>query len=246
VPVANTAAKYYVGSTPVDKIYVGANLIWSSFTPASIAGLKIWFDASTVVGAIGAAVDPWPNLAIPAMPGTMVGTPSPTVSGNVLNGKKLVRFKVDQGRMRMLGTGVTTDWTLAYVARIVAGGTNGRIVGGVYPPNNLLFGNWTSYEDVFYDNGFASPNTQSAFVAGRWKLYSVSGVPDNCYSNGVLMGTIAPAQGWGGSFGISGYDPTTESETCDCEVAEVMLYNRRLSDAERQQAEGYLRTKWGL
>jgi hypothetical protein len=41
---------------------------------------------------------------------------------------------------------------------------------------------------------------------------------------------------------ISGYANT--EDTCDCEIAEVVLYNRKLSDSDRQTVEGYLRKKW--
>ena len=72
-----------------------------------------------------------------------------------------------------------------------------------------------------YDNGFAS-NVYAPWTTD-WKLYSGDGVTglSRIFSDGVLLGSGSTAQGWGGTFNISGYAGT--EETCDCEVAEVCL-----------------------
>ena len=94
-----------------------------------------------------------------------------------------------------------------------------------------------------YDNGFTSPNTQTAWTTD-WKLYSGDGTTglSRLFSDGVFMGSTTTAAGWGGTLNVSGYAGT--EETCDAEVAEIVMYNRKLSDVERQQVEGYLRAKW--
>jgi hypothetical protein len=46
---------------------------------------------------------------------------------------------------------------------------------------------------------------------------------------------------------ISGYTDdaaVATSQESDCEIAELVMYNRKLSDTERQTVENYLRTKW--
>jgi hypothetical protein len=247
--VINEADKLYLGAQAVDRIYAGANLVWPVFKPTDITGLRIWLDASQLAGAISSTVDPWPNLAPGGVPGTMVtdgALPMPKISPAQKNGLKLVRFTVSEGRLRMNGTGIDDDFTLVYVAHIW-GTTNGRVLNGIYSPNNLLFGWWTSYEDVFYDNGFPAQDVRAPWT-NNWKLYSADGAPgtDRCFSNGVLLNTITTAQGFGGTLAISGYDPTSSAETCDCEVAEVVLYDRKLADSDRQTVEDYLRKKWGL
>ena len=214
------------------------------FSPDEISGLAVWLDASQLILSDGAPVNSWPNLkGGPDAP--MVGSPAPVFKTNVTPSKlPTVRFTTSEARLRMTGTGVDDDFTLVYVTR-VWGATNGRIVGGIYSPNNILFGNWTAYENVAYDNGFAVPNTQTPFT-NSWKMYSADGAPgiDRFFSYGAELGTISTAQGFGGTLAISGYDPSTAAETCDCEVAEVVIYDRKLSDAERQQVENYLNAKW--
>lgn len=214
--------------------------------PTDISGCTLWFDASQIPLGDGAPVDPWPNLATPAMPGTMLGAPAPVIRANALNGLPVVRFTHDLGRVRMTSTGITTDWTLVYVAR-QWGLVPGRIVTGIYTPANILVGWWTSQQDVAYDNGFMTPNTQQPWTTD-WKMYSADGIVTNTltrfFGNGVLLGTASTSQGWSGTFGISGYDPTGTQETCDCEVAEIAFYNRRLTGLERLDVENYMRQKW--
>ena len=82
-----------------------------------------------------------------------------------------------------------------------------------------------------------------------WKMYSADGAgvgyAPRLFSNGVLVSSLpSGAQyGFSGSLGLSGRDATT-TDTANADVAEVVLFNRKLSDVERQQVEAYLREKW--
>jgi hypothetical protein len=216
----------------------------SGFSPDDLSGLAVWFDAADYTPGT------WPNRGSGAQP-VFKGSPNPVISANTQNGLPLVRFTVSEGRLRIpSGTGVTYEWTLVYVARMV-GPTYGRIVNGIYPPNNILVGWWNGNQDVMYDAGFAN-NSYVAWTTD-WKMYSADGTVNyqesggqgsRLFSDGTLLGTLGSGQGWGGTLSISGYDAEVTSETCDCEIAEVVQYNRKLSDAERQQVEAYLHDKW--
>jgi hypothetical protein len=220
------------------------NTSGSSFSPNDIPGLALWLETDALLAGELAA---WPNPGS-AADAPIYASPNPmVVSAQTPSGLPVVRFKTGEGRVRMYSTGVTNNFTLVYVGRMTPGAVNwiGRVVNGIYSPNNILFGYWNGFEDVAYDSGFAGPNTQTA-VTSNWHMYSADGVPglDRFFANGVEMGQIPTAQGWGGTLAISGYDPTTSSETCDCDVAGVLLYDNKLSDSVRQQAEGYMRTKY--
>ena len=260
----NTADALYVGGYKVDAVYAGAEKVWppappsSDFDPSSIDGLALWFDASQLSLADGAVVDPWPNQVNTALPGTMYGdTPTqtrPKLRTHVRNGLPVVRFTVSEARLRMTGTGVTTDWTLVYVAQMRNPANFGRVVNGIYPTGgNILFGFWNGYQDVAYDSGFTIPDVKVP-VTADWKMYSADGasadaphgIPSTSrlFSDGVFLGSTSTAAGFGGTLAISGYDPYSSAETCDCDVGEVVMYNRKLSDTERQTVEAYLRKKW--
>jgi hypothetical protein len=250
------------------KLIVGSSVIWPpAFTPEDLAGLAVHLDAASLPGATGSDVSPWPNLAPGGPAGTMMTNPGnyilPIVSTNTLNGKKIVRFYNSQARMRMTGHGVELEYTLAYIARMVPGGImSGRIMTSSYPPTNFLVGFWNNFEDVAYSSSGsfwtgASGNPQTS-VTTNWKLYSSDAGPGDTawlprlFSNGVQISQSSAAvgnrgqDGWLGTMNIPGYDPTTTAETCDCEIAEVILYNRKLTDTDRKKVEGYLKTKWGL
>jgi hypothetical protein len=66
------------------------------------------------------------------------------------------------------------------------------------------------------------------------------------FSNGALLGSFPTPPSlatWNGTLCIRHHDAEA-TENSDCEIAEVVMYNRKLSDAERQQVESYLRAKW--
>jgi hypothetical protein len=245
--------RIYVGSVEAGAIFKEEEKAWPVWTPADFPGLSIWFDASQLGLADGAAVSPWPNLGSGA-DGPVIGTPAPVVRANALNSLPVVRFAVDQGRIRMTGTGVDKDYTLVYVSRIYGYGGQ-RVVNANYPPANLLFGYWYGNRDVAYSTpGFFTPNTQTPHTPPTypWFLYSGDGASTPSYvprffKNGVLLGSgPGSSDGWMGYFNISGYQEPGTAETSECEIAEVLLYNRKLSDTERIQVEDYLRAKWGL
>ena len=250
MPLLNTLDKIYRGSTAIDKAYYAGQQVWpppappSGFTPDQLTGLAVWFDAAHYTPGS------WPNQAAGGAVSVVQGTPNPAVSTNQLNGLPLVRFSGNEGRVRITsGSGVNQEWTIAYVARML-GPITGRIVNGIYPPNNLLVGWWNGNQDVMYDAGFA--NNGYTGWTNAWKTYSADGTAaapgggqaSRLFSDGVLLGTLTSGQGFGGTLAVSGYANPSAEESCDCEVAEVVQYNRRLTDAERQQVEGYLHDKW--
>jgi hypothetical protein len=240
----------YVGParTVVRGIAVAADVITPAPVLPPLSGLVVQLDASQLTGADGSAVSPWPNLATPGMPGTMISSPAPTKRNNVINGLPVVRFNTGEGRMRMTGTGVSTDFTLCAVARIHTTGAGAqRVIAAdmASTGNNFLLGWWNQFQDCVFDGAWASGQpTEPATTA--WRLYSFDKVgagATRLFSNGnYLRSGGSGASNLGGSLALSGHDATTESSNCD--VAEVLLYNRVLSDSERSLVEDYLRRKW--
>ena len=63
------------------------------------------------------------------------------------------------------------------------------------------------------------------------------------FNNGTFISSVGGATaGWSGGFQLNGWSGM--SEMSDCEVAEFLMYNRKLSDVDRVAVEGYLRDKW--
>ena len=145
------------------------------------------------------------------------------------------------------------DLTVFYVAR-QWGPNVGRIFTNTYPPYNFLVGTHTSGEPSMYDNGWVKPGEGWAFVPPTpWKIYGCvcTGPPtatrkSTFYVNGANLGSSPESAGHDSRWNISGYEATGGIETCDCEVAELLTFDRPLADAERIEVEAYLKEKWGV
>ena len=257
MPILNEADALYLGDEAVDAVYLGTEKLWPSlgWSPADLGGLAVWFDASQLELADGAAVSPWPNLGSGA-DGIIYGFPAPypILRWNALNGLPVVRFTTNEGRLRMTGTGVGKNYTLVYVGRKWDAASQGRVLGCNYPQSNSLWGFWGAQMDVAHEGpiGFYAPNVPRATTT-EWMLYSADSGPSvdylpRLFIDGVFKSQIWASNGDGmnGTLNISGYDATGTQETSHCEVAEVVVYDHKLSDAERVQVEDYLREKWGL
>jgi hypothetical protein len=105
----------------------------------------------------------------------MVGSPLPTKRNNGLNGLPVVRFNASEGRMRMTGTGVSTDFTLLVIARYYNLANAARVVAADYGTgNNFLLGWWSGNQDVIFDGAFSSgdPGAVGSVASTAWRLYA--------------------------------------------------------------------------
>ena len=219
-----------------------------AYTPAAVPGLVLHLDPAKLGLTDGADVSWWAG-GVPIALGA--AGPYPKYVADGLNGQPIVRFAPGL-TLRWLNTGVQDSWTVIYVGRVI-GPSIGRIVTAQYPPTNLLIGYWNGFEDVAYHEGFMAPNTQTTWT-GQWRIYSADGIPGGApltrffRNDGIgvttLLGTQTTGTGWQNTFCLNGYSATGIEETADCEVAEVCLYNRRLTGQERIDVENFLRTKY--
>jgi len=245
----NQADKVYYGGNLASAVYAGVNKVWPSFKPSDISGLKVHLDASKLALANGAAVTSWPNLAGAPNP-TIIGAPSPTFRTNALNTiMPVVKITGAQGRFRFAGTGVDKDYTIVFVARRHSLRAGRIICASIIAANtpNILYGFWSTRHDCAFAEGWLDPDI-AVDATLAWKLYSADSTSvavARLFDNGTLLrsGAATPAKGLNGSLNIVGHDDVS-TEDADAEIAEVIMYNRKLSDAERQQVEGYLRLKW--
>ena len=225
-------------------------------TLPAFTGLTVWLEADQLALADGAAVSPWPDLSGGGQDGVIVGSPAPTYRANALNGLPVVRFKLNEGRVRgdtdLASSGLpapTYNYTVVYLARMV-GPSIGRIFAGRYPVVNFLIGYHTSALASMYDGGWVSAGRAWGALPTPWQMWSATGAHNGTtyavefYEDGVLAGSAASGVGLGPGYNLSGYSDVGVEETCDCEVAALLIYNRPLVPAERVQVEGYLQTKY--
>lgn len=218
----------------------------SKWDPTKIANLTTWLDAADYT------LGTWANKASGGPAVNVVGTPAMTLQPGVLNGKSVVRFKTNEGRVRSGWPYPVYDYTVLYLTRWI-GPSAGRMFSVQYPPSNLLIGTHSSGRDLAYDNGtwINAPATDwgSWPRPGPWRMYecdSKVALGLRFYIDGTLIGSSGGSGGFTNGWGLSGYDPAGAQETFDFEVAELLIWNRRLEDAERIRVEDYMRERWGL
>lgn len=254
----NDADAVYLGDLVADKIYLGTSLVWEPTVtgPPGIPvtdGLAVWIDASQLGLADGAPVSPWPNLVAGGAHGLVAGgAVPPKFRLNGRNGLPVVHVNALEGRFVWNGTtGVTSPYTLVFVAaKTDLRVSVARLVGATYPPQNLLVGFYSSFDQAYVGYFIGAPRPA---VANEWNMYSMDnaslGGASRFWNNGVpLPGGGGGESNWGNSLVLGGYEPTAayDAQCPDADYGELALYNRKLSDAERQQVEAYMRTKWGL
>ena len=222
-------------------------------------GMRIHLRAEDYTG--GAT---WPNYytglnAAPAA--TVVGSPVMQIIQDGLNGKPVIRFTANEGRVR--GTGLIAggvsmyDVAVCFVAR-QWGPNKGRMFSNQYDgttkPYNWLVGAHGAGEPACYDNGWipAVPAGWGA-IPTPWKIYSYQSTlrfdpPPNSVNtfraNGTQIGAATSSSGHDTAWGLSGLDPLAAGETGDFEVAEFLGFN--YSAVSITSVEQYLRDRWGL
>lgn len=228
-------------------------ILSTSFSPASIATMSWWIDATKLVGYNdGDPVPSWDDSSGLGHPATNAGSSfnAPHYKVGIVNGKPVIRFVAsnNEGLRAYPFTGAvgSTDPMTVFVVGKLTGGSNQRLFGGVYPAfRNYLIGWWNGQEDSFYAEGFVNSN---GAATTNLKLYSVvqTGTLTSFYNQGSLI-----ASNNGGVYNInnavalSGYDQTgSPNEMSDGDLAEALIFTSALSDADRQAVEAYLTFKW--
>ena len=245
-PIITPARQLVRGSEACNVIYEGDEKVWpyEKWIPTALPGLAVWLDAVDYIPGN------WLNKGF-GLPISIVGSPAMTVGPNK-NGLPLVHFASNQARVRGGWNTNVNNYTVIYVVHWT-GPYGNRIFSVQYPPSNLLIGAHSSGRDLAYDNGTFIYGPQNAWwsppESAPWRMYgadSQEGAGFRFFINGVLIGSANGVGGMTNGWGLSGYDAVTATETTDFDFAEMVIYNRKLLDSERQEVEAYLREKWGL
>jgi len=213
----------------------------------NIDGLVLKLDASSISANDGDALTVWKDVSGNAYNATPV-TGSPVYKTNILNGKPIVRFTASNTDGMRSIVPVSSTYTLFSVARMRDLSSPGRIIASIYPEKaNYLAGWWGGYESTFYAEGWVKSGTVS--VTTNWHQYTTKGdgTTSTFYESGTsLASNTAGVSSPNGGIALSGYALASSTEMSNCDIAEVILYNRVLSDTERGSIESYLLSKYGL
>ena len=221
----------------------------SYFLPTAISGCQLWMDAadSTTITRSGANISQWNDKANLY---TGTATNNPQYNSNPINGLPTIRFDGGSSRYVLLTANNFNYSTMTYclVIRWISGsggfmgtdtpGNYGRALAISSPNVQLLLYSQFYTTTVPLPAGqpcilFAYFNGTTDFTVilnGTKTLFSVAQGSGNTNTNGFNIGVFNPGNGGSHSF----------------DMGEGIVYNSILSDAQRQQVEGYLSWKWGL
>jgi hypothetical protein len=220
----------------------------SSWSPKRVSGLKLWLDASAILGADADPVTTWADKSGNAHDASEATHP-PILKLNIVNGKPVVRF---DGAAQYLTILHHADLNLTAPFHIFAVVITDAVSG------TYLW--WASKASAWQLNRYAAKinfsttgkkdytSTLSWMEASAVKLQEVlfdASYDVTHYVNGWAKETIAGAA-----------DPTTNtnavllgknSTTCwDGDIAEILIYSGTLSAANRARIVNYLAAKYGI
>ena len=214
------------------------NVTSQRISPLTIPNCVLWNDAASLTGT--GTVGNWPN---PAGATTVAcgGTKTP----NGKNGLTTVMLTTSQTWVPNPVVALGAH-TLFWSGRQTAGygGANGRVLQGT--SNNHLYGYWGGYKRSFYNNANPGLHVSGIGSDGDWDTFSYSRIAEGRYNiswNGTLMyeGSTSTGSWMDGLVINTGASPL---ETSNCEIGEIILYNRILGEEERMMIELYLYIKW--
>ena len=142
----------------------------------------------------------------------------------------------------------TTGYTIISLSRNT-GYKDGRIISS--RNRNFLFGYHFGKVDSWYAEGWIHPSSR---IDTLWHIHvgtieAKGGDPSaSFWIDGKLLASNSKGShhtNFGpGQLQLGGWKTSTEMSTC--EVAEIMIFDRQISDSERLKLEGSLAHKWGI
>ena len=210
-------------------------------------GLVMWMDAAddtTFSYSSGTTVSQWRDKS--GFNYHMVPKSSGPTRNAFLNSRKALAFTTSQ----TIGNdtiNLASSANTVFVVSRLTGVTNGRVLtcnldsGG----NNWLLGHHGGTSNAYYAEGWvydsSGASTSFQIYMGDWSGSSTDLA--NFYINGTAYATNNTAASAGpNKLGINYYS----IQTSTCEAAEIIVFNRVLSTAERRLVHTYLGQKWGI
>lgn len=209
--------------------------------------MKLWFDASdaATITESGGAVSQWNDKSGNNNHATQaVGSQQPTIRTAAQNGLNTLRFtSASQQFMSLTNPFTTTAFTSVSVKRR-AGPAGGNIV--------ILFGGTNVIDCMWFTDAVV-------YIYGNVQYYKTSSAISNVDYRQVSVSkslNTADAYVGGSQVALTGPTPFGTNDTfqtlgrgngiyCNGEIAEMFLFDRILSTAQRQGLEEYLKNKWG-
>ncbi|MEM9329231.1 MAG: Calx-beta domain-containing protein, partial [Bacteroidota bacterium] len=221
--------------------------------------LVLWLDAADITGvADGAVLDTWPDES--GNGNDVTRGNNPNYETNVVNGRPVVRFDNNNERFTRTGMGDFPTDAITTITLLNTSETNGTTYSyATAAESNEYFQDRQQSGRFAIGGSIEDPDPDVAFNDGLWHIdvhtWQSSDGEYEIYKNGSLDGSGTHATGVtmtpGGTLVLGaeqdnlggGFDA---AQDFDGDLAEVMIYNRVLNDAQRILVENYLGAKYGI
>ena len=235
----------YGGVTSLMQMVVARkNVAAGGFSPSDIASIHAWYDAGIGVTTNASDVTLWEDQAgtNDLSQSTQSLMPDSSASAAAFNNEEIVTFDSTDDYLK----------TIAFAA--------------LSQPNTIFHvASWTS-ETAFHYDGIASGSRHAFFQngSGNWNMFAGDNAVDGAASTNVHVfgtlwsgassalyidgGTNAISSGAGGTHTLTGITLGTgynQSSPGGMVLAEFIIYDALLTDAEMNDVGNYLATKYG-
>lgn len=220
----------------------------SSFSPTQISNLAMWLDGSdsssiTVDGSNN--ISQWNDKSGNGrhlLQTNATQRPSYT-SSNQINGITVPNFDGSDDTMSTSGASTISQADTIYIVfRLGSGATNPQLYDGSSARQYLYFPTTTSIQA--FANSTMTPTITSVVGAVTQVGVLFNGASSTIRMNGAQISS--------GNLGVSGIGPETVvgsnrfgGSPFKGTIAELLIYSKALSTTERDNAEAYLKAKWG-
>ncbi len=234
----------------------------SSFTPASIAGLRVWLDFSNLStitkdgGNNVSAVSDLSGNGFTFAQGT--GAQQPLWVSAARNGLDVLQF---DGSNDMLSANTVTDlteYTIVMVTKPTSNRQYNTLIGSNTQTSGQMtfeIGSQTNLDFYVIGSGAVAGTGSNSFPTNTWQrvsaTYSATG-GGNAGPTVVYLNNVSSATGNTSGSRLEatnmtlGYDGGAGFYAYAGQIAEVIIYDNVISAGNRTSLDAYLVTKWGF
>lgn len=247
-----------LGTVNISRAYLGSTLVWEAggdpggFSPADLAGLQLWLDASdasTITESSG-SISEWRDKSGNANHAAQAtGTAQPAIAEASLNGLNTVDLGATSTAFMTLaaavdlGQSASSGTSTVYFVAETSGNPNDSVLAS--GANNNWYVGLGSDQVMYRTSG--NFDTHSIASASGYRLISATrdGASVSVWAEGVASANNPRSKS--GSITIQRLGRRlSATKSYFGKVAEVIIYNSAHDDSTRQQVEAYLLEKWGL
>jgi hypothetical protein len=233
--------------TPVNKETFENVLTEAEMNNFPNSGLQVWFDTTDSKSIKPTGLDrlEWYSKVNTSFSlQTSNARTSPTITKNVLNNLPVMSFTINQN-MQLNKNLESPVYTFVFLARQLKQ-RNGRFFVG---NENRLLGYHGGKKGVVHLNGWQGSD-RGLVSNDEWDLMvlkrNTNGKSTISRNGTILQKDVNGGQGFNGLNINSGLKHCCNNETSDGQVAEILFWNRVISDSETVFVENYLASKWGM